>query len=97
MLSGMFKVNRLKNHIFFVFSKESQNEYMLYFLKTLFLANNILKQKSSNNSCLYIYIFTVTPCTSSPCLNNGQCLVYDNNYICVCPKGYSGSECQGYL
>jgi hypothetical protein len=51
---------RLKNHIFFVFSKESQNEYMLYFLKTLFLANNILKLKSSNNSFLYIYIFTVT-------------------------------------
>ena len=93
----MLKVNRLKNHISFVFSKENQNGYMLYFLKTLFLANNILKQKSSNNSCLYIYIFTVTPCTSSPCLNNGQCLVYDATYVCVCPKGYSGSECQGHL
>jgi hypothetical protein len=90
----MFKVNILKNHIIFVFSKESQNGYVLYFLKTLFLANNILKQKSSNNS---YFIFTVTPCTSSPCLNNGQCLVYDATYICVCPKGYSGSECQGHL
>ena len=93
----MFKVNILKNHIIFVLSKESQNGYMLYFLKTLVLANNILKQKSSNNSCLYIYIFTVTPCTSSPCLNNGQCLVYDATHICVCPKGYSASECQGHL
>jgi hypothetical protein len=70
---------------------------MCYIFLRLFLANNILKQKSSNNSCLYIYIFTVTPCTSSPCLNNGQCLVYDATYICVCPKGYSGSECQGHL
>ena len=93
----MFKVNRLKNHIIFVFGKESQNGYMLYFLKILFLADNILKEKSSNNSCLYIYIFTVTPCTSFLCLNNGQCLVYDATHICVCPKGYSGSECQGHL
>ena len=46
---------------------------------------------------IIIIFYIVSACTSSPCLNNGRCLVYDNNYICGCPKGYSGSECQGHL
>ena len=37
------------------------------------------------------------PCYSSPCKNNGTCIdlqvsSYDN-YKCVCPNGYTGSQC----
>ncbi|XP_076084747.1 aggrecan core protein-like isoform X2 [Mytilus galloprovincialis] len=36
----------------------------------------------------------VTPCTSSPCINNGECIVQNGTYNCDCPAGYFGSECQ---
>lgn len=41
------------------------------------------------------YIVTVTPCTSSPCLNNGECKVQNDTYQCECPVGFNGTECQG--
>ena len=45
---------------------------------------------------LFTYIFyTVTPCSSSPCHNDGQCIVVDGNHVCVCPPGFNGAECQG--
>ncbi|XP_071144267.1 neurogenic locus Notch protein-like isoform X1 [Mytilus edulis] len=36
----------------------------------------------------------VTPCTSSPCLNNGECKVQKDSYQCHCPVGFNGTECQ---
>ncbi|CAG2252097.1 unnamed protein product [Mytilus edulis] len=36
----------------------------------------------------------VTPCTSSPCLNNGECKVQKDTYQCECPVGFNGTECQ---
>ncbi|VDI17185.1 Hypothetical predicted protein, partial [Mytilus galloprovincialis] len=36
----------------------------------------------------------VTPCTSSPCLNNGECKVQNDTYQCECPVGFNGTECQ---
>ena len=42
----------------------------------------------------YIY-YTVTPCSSLPCHNDGRCIVVDGNHICVCPPGFNGPECQG--
>lgn len=43
-----------------------------------------------------------TPCSSSPCLNGGTCLVYDFSatnlqYVCQCPLGYTGTNCQQRL
>ncbi|CAC5386032.1 NCAN [Mytilus coruscus] len=37
---------------------------------------------------------SVTPCTSSPCMNNGECNIQNDTYNCDCPAGYFGSECQ---
>ena len=34
-------------------------------------------------------------CSSNPCLNNAKCIdVDENNYICACPSGYSGINCE---
>ena len=45
---------------------------------------------------IILYIsYTVTPCSSSPCQNEGRCVVVDGNYVCVCPHGFNGPECQG--
>jgi hypothetical protein len=35
----------------------------------------------------------VTPCSSSPCVNGGTCLVSGGRYVCYCQTGYSGLIC----
>ncbi|CAG2199728.1 unnamed protein product [Mytilus edulis] len=40
------------------------------------------------------FCIQMTPCSSSPCLNNGVCYVVNSDFICVCPKGYSDIRCQ---
>nr|XP_046258721.1 uncharacterized protein LOC124066417 [Scatophagus argus] len=38
----------------------------------------------------------LTPCQSHPCKNEGECkeLMKTNDWLCVCPTGYSGDECE---
>ncbi|XP_078487952.1 uncharacterized protein LOC100179634 isoform X3 [Ciona intestinalis] len=33
-------------------------------------------------------------CSTSPCVNGGQCISVGNTYRCSCPTGYSGNNCQ---
>ena len=35
-----------------------------------------------------------TICQSSPCLNNGQCIITDEEFFCICSKGFSGDRCE---
>lgn len=34
------------------------------------------------------------PCVGEPCLNNGECLPSQDSYMCSCPLGYKGHNCQ---
>ncbi|XP_047739370.1 fat-like cadherin-related tumor suppressor homolog, partial [Hyalella azteca] len=34
------------------------------------------------------------PCSDSPCLNDGECLVVGNSYSCSCPVRLSGKRCE---
>jgi hypothetical protein len=36
----------------------------------------------------------VGKCDSNPCLNQGVCKETATNFVCVCPRGYSGALCQ---
>jgi len=36
----------------------------------------------------------VDECASNPCFNGGTCEDDINQYICHCPKGYSGQRCE---
>ena len=38
----------------------------------------------------------LTPCSPSPCRNNGDCSLNENlaaGYVCACPLGYTGVDC----
>ncbi|CAG2209617.1 unnamed protein product [Mytilus edulis] len=37
----------------------------------------------------------ITPCHSSPCSNGGECTPTGSSFVCSCPTGYFGSQCQG--
>jgi hypothetical protein len=36
----------------------------------------------------------VYACRNSPCQNGAICTDTGNSYICTCPPGYSGANCQ---
>ena len=54
--------------------------------------------------CLYVnligssdqILFSVAPCTSSPCINGGVCSNLEGNvaYSCDCPSTYNGVNCE---
>jgi hypothetical protein len=33
-------------------------------------------------------------CKSKPCLNGGICQNYVYSYECICPKGFTGTNCE---
>ncbi|XP_048250869.1 uncharacterized protein LOC124143207 [Haliotis rufescens] len=34
------------------------------------------------------------PCQSSPCMNSGECKNVDESYVCRCPEGTTGKDCE---
>ncbi|XP_067325656.1 zonadhesin [Anolis sagrei] len=41
--------------------------------------------------------FRVTPCLSSPCQNEGTCVDESEGFLCLCPEGYFGPQCEEAL
>ena len=41
------------------------------------------------------FILVINPCSGLPCKNGGTCIQPTNNgYICKCPIGYTGNNCE---
>ena len=36
----------------------------------------------------------IAPCSLEPCRNGGQCRNSGSKYLCMCPRGYSGLNCE---
>ncbi len=36
----------------------------------------------------------INECASQPCQNGGKCEDFVNAYLCKCPKGYVGKNCE---
>lgn len=35
-----------------------------------------------------------SPCSSSPCLNGGTCVIFKKTFFCSCTGGFLGDQCQ---
>ena len=35
----------------------------------------------------------LTACFSDPCFNNGRCQVKESDFICNCPREWTGKQC----
>ena len=42
----------------------------------------------------FLFIKEINWCNPQPCLNGGKCQNYGSFYKCICPKGYTGKNCE---
>ena len=47
-----------------------------------------------NNCFIFLFILDVDDCDPNPCLNNGECVDGVNSYVCKCPRGFAGPNCE---
>ena len=40
-----------------------------------------------------VLLISINDCISQPCINGGTCVDYVNNYTCICPSTYGGTNC----
>ena len=48
----------------------------------------------NNDNNVKISAGPTNPCNPNPCLNGGNCFYTGSTYICRCPAGISGTNCQ---
>ena len=64
----------------------------------LFINNFSSHKKNLSDQLLYLFIFiifSVSPCDSVTCENEGTCVVEAGLALCVCKGDHSGSTCAG--
>ena len=45
----------------------------------------------------FVSFSEIDECASNPCQNGGTCTDLTSSFLCVCPVGFIGDECQGKL
>jgi hypothetical protein len=41
-----------------------------------------------------LFFVDVDDCDPNPCLNHGKCVDGVDSYVCKCPKGFAGTNCE---
>ena len=62
----------------------SHNEYSVVF-----------SQQLCTGELTFIFLSEdVDDCDPNPCLNHGKCVDGLNSYVCKCPRGFAGVNCE---
>ena len=43
---------------------------------------------------MFLFFPDVDDCDPNPCLNHGKCVDGVDSYVCKCPKGFAGTNCE---
>ena len=84
-MMGVYSESSILNQTFKVLNFTYQSEHI----------NTEMKLPGNIAILSYIFLlFLVSPCSSSPCLNGGNCTNVGNSFLCKCPCGFKGLRCE---
>lgn len=66
----------------------------LWYIK---LCNDISLSLNNTDLLTYIYLFVMSAvnyCAKNPCRNGGKCQNGKSSYVCQCPSGFAGKNCE---
>ena len=71
-------------------SHDNKSFTYLIALKTVNTSPMFHTKKLYQLKCVYL----TEVCNPNPCQNNGVCRAHLESYVCDCPPGYYGDQCQ---
>ena len=58
------------------------------------MLNDSLSFEKINDNFILLLISDIDDCDPNPCLNHGKCVDGVNSYVCKCPRGFAGHNCE---
>ena len=58
------------------------------------MVETVLIKSICTHVTLFSQLIDIDECSSNPCENGGTCIDGDNWYMCDCPTGFNGGNCE---